>query len=93
MRPRRGAVLPFTKSADDPTPFTLVGNSADSRRLAQCRDTVYGTPPQPTVLLPLRKSSLASHETARRVDRLLRRDDGLLVQYRVFTSVWSGRPP
>jgi hypothetical protein len=36
MRPRRGAVLPFTKSADDPTPFTLVGNSADSRGLAQC---------------------------------------------------------
>jgi hypothetical protein len=27
------------------TSLTLVGNSADSRRLAQCRDTVYGTPP------------------------------------------------
>jgi hypothetical protein len=30
MRPRRGAVLPFTKSADDPTSFTLVGNYPDS---------------------------------------------------------------
>jgi hypothetical protein len=27
------------------TSFMLVGNSADSRRLAQCRDTGYGTPP------------------------------------------------
>jgi hypothetical protein len=34
----------FTKSADDPTSFTSVGNEADSRRLAQCRDTVYGPP-------------------------------------------------
>jgi hypothetical protein len=25
------------------TSFTLVGNSADSRRLAQCRETVYGS--------------------------------------------------
>jgi hypothetical protein len=27
--------------------FTPVGNSADSRRLAPCRDTVYGTPSNP----------------------------------------------
>jgi hypothetical protein len=26
------------------TSFTLVGNSADSRGLSQCRDPVYGTP-------------------------------------------------
>jgi hypothetical protein len=34
------------------TSFTLVGNSADSRRLAHCRDTVYCTPPNAGAHLP-----------------------------------------
>ena len=35
------------------TSFTLVGHSADSRRLAQGRDPVYGTPPHTRLPPPL----------------------------------------
>ena len=38
-------LLLFTKTDEEPTPFTLVGNSADSRGLAQCRATVCCTLP------------------------------------------------
>jgi hypothetical protein len=40
-------------------PLTLVGNSADSRGLAQCRDIVYCTPPRPYDwhAVPIRKGS------------------------------------
>jgi hypothetical protein len=33
----------FTKSDEEPPFFTSVGNSADSRGLAECHDAVYGT--------------------------------------------------
>jgi hypothetical protein len=37
--------LTYTKSAQEPTSLTPAGNSADSRGVAECRDTVYCTPP------------------------------------------------
>jgi hypothetical protein len=44
MRPMRGVVLPFTKSDEDATPFTPVGNSADSRRGTKLRAAVSANP-------------------------------------------------
>jgi hypothetical protein len=40
------------KDDDDPTSFTLVGNSADSRKLTQYCDTMYCTPPHAPHHLP-----------------------------------------
>jgi hypothetical protein len=32
--------ISFTENGTDPTSLTMVGNSADSRGLTECRDTV-----------------------------------------------------